>query len=159
MRKITSELILSFKKYLIEEEKSENTIEKYIRDITFFMAWLCGQEVTKILALEYKKELCEKYAPASVNAAISSLNSFFAYMEWHDIRMKTLKIQRQIFSSKDKELTKAEYERLLTASRNNNNEILYVLMQIICFTGILISETGETYRKQIKNVPTAILTI
>ena len=57
MRKITKELILSFKEYLIEEEKSENTIEKYIRDITFFMAWLCGQEVTKILALDYKKEL------------------------------------------------------------------------------------------------------
>ena len=98
MRKITNELIMSFKNYLIEEEKSENTIEKYIRDITFFMAWLCGQEVTKILALDYKKELCEKYAPASVNAAISSLNSFFAFMEWHDIRIKALKIQRQIFS-------------------------------------------------------------
>lgn len=59
MRKITNELIHSFKNYLIEDEKSENTIEKYIRDITFFMAWICGQEVTKILALEYKKELCE----------------------------------------------------------------------------------------------------
>ena len=92
MRKITNELILSFKNYLIEEEKSENTIEKYIRDITFFMAWLCSQEVTKVLALEYKKELCEKYAPASVNVAISSLNSFFVFMEWHDIRIKALKI-------------------------------------------------------------------
>ena len=79
MRKITNELITSFKEYLIEEEKSENTIEKYIRDITVFMAWLCGQEATKILALVYKKELCEKYAAASVNAAISSLNSFFAF--------------------------------------------------------------------------------
>ena len=77
MRKITHELVLEFKNYLIEDEKSENTIEKYIRDITFFMDWLCGREVTKILALEYKKELCEKYAPASVNSVISSLNSFF----------------------------------------------------------------------------------
>lgn len=55
MRKITNELIHSFKTYLIEEEKSENTIEKYIRDVTFFMIWLNDQEVTKILALEYKK--------------------------------------------------------------------------------------------------------
>ena len=95
MRKITNEIILGFKNYLIEEEKSENTIEKYIRDITFFMTWLCGQEATKILALEYKKELCEKYAPASVNASISSLNCFFSFMEWHNIRIKVLKIQRQ----------------------------------------------------------------
>ncbi|MBQ7119182.1 MAG: tyrosine-type recombinase/integrase [Oscillospiraceae bacterium] len=140
MRKITNELIESFKEYLIEEEKSENTIEKYIRDITFFMAWLCGQEVTKILVLEYKKELCEKYAPASVNAAISSLNSFFAFMEWHDIRIKALKIQRQIFSSKEKELTKAEYERLLNAAKSKKNERLYYLMQTICSTGIRVSE-------------------
>ena len=97
MRKITNELIMSFKEYLIEEEKSENTIEKYIRDITFFMIWLCDREITKILALEYKKELCNKYAIASINSAISSLNSFFAYMEWQDIRIKSLKIQRQIF--------------------------------------------------------------
>ena len=140
MRKITNELIHSFKNYLIEEEKSENTIEKYIRDLTFFMAWLCGQEVTKILALEYKKELCVKYAPASVNAAISSLNNFFAFMEWHDIRIKALKIQRQIFSSKDKELTKVEYERLLNAAKSKKNERLYYLMQTICSTGIRVSE-------------------
>ena len=140
MRKITNELIHSFKNYLIEEEKSENTVEKYIRDISFFMAWLCDQEATKILALEYKKELCEKYAPASVNAAISSLNSFFAFMEWHDIRIKALKIQRQIFSSKDKELTKVEYERLLNAAKSKKNERLYYLMQTICSTGIRVSE-------------------
>lgn len=140
MRKITNELIESFKNYLIEEEKSKNTIEKYIRDITFFMDWLCGQEVTKILALEYKKELCEKYAPASVNAAISSLNSFFCFIEWHDIRIKALKIQRQIFSSKDKELTKAEYERLLTAAKDKKNQRLYYLIQTIASTGIRVSE-------------------
>lgn len=140
MRKITNELIHSFKTYLIEEEKSENTIEKYIRDVTFFMIWLNDQEVTKILALEYKKELCEKYAPASVNAAISSLNSFFAFTGWHEIRIKVLKIQRQIFSNKDKELTKAEYERLLTAAKSKKNERLYLLMQTICSTGIRVSE-------------------
>ena len=104
------------------------------------MAWLCGQEVTKILALDYKKEFCKKYAPASVNAAISSLNSFFAFMEWRDIRIKALKIQRQIFSNKDKELTKAEYERMLTAAKSKKNERLYYLMQTICSTGIRVSE-------------------
>lgn len=140
MRKITNELIHSFKTYLIEEEKSENTIEKYIRDVTFFMIWLNDQEVTKILALEYKKELCEKYAPASVNAAISSLNSFFAFTGWHEIRIKVLKIQRQIFSNKDKELTKAEYERLLIAAKSKGNERLYLLIQTICSTGIRVSE-------------------
>lgn len=140
MRKILCEDIRKFKDYLIEEEKSENTVEKYIRDITFFEEWLCGREVTKVLVLDYKKELCEKYAPASVNAAISSLNSFFVFMEWYDVRIKALKIQKQIFANKDKELTKAEYERLLTAAKSKRNQRLYYLMQTICSTGIRVSE-------------------
>lgn len=151
MKIITNELILNFKNYLIEEEKSENTVDKYIRDISFFMAWLCGQEVSKILVLNYKKELCEKYAPASVNAAISSLNSFFSFMEWYDIRIKLLKIQKQVFTSKDKELTKSEYERLLTAARDKNNEKLYYLMQTICSTGIRISELKYITTSAIKS--------
>lgn len=120
------------------------------------MAWLCGQEVTKILALEYKKELCEKYAPASVNAAISSLNSFFAFMEWHDIRIKALKIQRQIFSSKDKELTKAEYERLLTAANDKKNQRLYYLIQTIVSTGIRVSELRYMTTSAVKTGQAAI---
>jgi len=140
MRKITNNLIFNFKEYLIEEEKSENTIDKYIRDITFFAEWLCGGEVTKILALEYKKELLNKYAPASVNSVISSLNSFFSFMNWYDIRIKVLKIQRKIFSDKDREMTKTEYERLLTAAKNKNNKRLYYLIQTIASTGVRVSE-------------------
>lgn len=151
MRKITNELIHSFKECLIEEEKSENTIEKYIRDISFFMVWLRGQEVTKILALEYKQELCEKYAPASVNSILSSLNAFFTYNEWYDCKVKTLKIQKQIFASKDKELTKTEYEKLLVAAKQKKNQRLYFLMQTICSTGIRVSElrfiTVESVKK------------
>lgn len=140
MKTITEEIMNSFKNYLIEEEKSENTINKYIRDVRFFMAWLSGRELTKILVMEYKKILCENYAPASVNAAISSLNSFFVYMNWHNMQIKTLKIQRIIFSNKNKELTKVEYERLLTAAKTKKNKRLYYLMQTLCSTGIRISE-------------------
>lgn len=156
MRKITNELILNFKTHLIEQEKSANTIEKYIRDVTLFMMWLHGREVTKILVLEYKNTLCEKCAPSSVNAAISSLNGFFVFMEWHDIRLKALKIQRRIFSNRDRELTKAEYERLLTATKNRKNEKLYLLMQTICSTGIRVSElrfvTSEAVRQRQANI-------
>ena len=140
MRKITSKLISSFKTDLIEGEKSQNTVGKYIRDITFFMLWLNDREVTKILVLEYKKSLCEKYASNSVNSIISSLNSFFAFVQWHDMHIKALKIQRRIFSSREKELTKTEYEKLVCAANSKKNERLYLLMQTICSTGIRVSE-------------------
>ncbi len=140
MRKITNKLIQKFKCYLINEEKSSSTIDKYIRDITVFMVWCKETKLNKSVVLEYKQDIVEKYAPASVNSILSSLNSFFAYNEWYDLKLKALKIQRQIFASRDKELTKAEYERLLFAAKQKKNQRLYYLMQTICATGIRVSE-------------------
>ncbi len=140
MRKITNELIQKFKSYLIDEEKSSSTLEKYIRDITVFMEWCKETELSKSVVLEYKQDIVKKYAPASVNSILSSLNSFFSYNEWYDLKVKALKIQRHIFASKDKELTKAEYERLLVAAKQKKNQRLYYLMQTICATGIRVSE-------------------
>ena len=102
--------------------------------------WLSGSVVTKTEVLRYKRVLTEKYAPTSVNSIISSLNSFFSYNEWYECKVKTLKIQRQIFISKDRTLTKAEYERLLAAAKYKGDERLYLLMQTICSTGIRVSE-------------------
>ena len=140
MRKITNELITKFKEYLIDEEKSAATLDKYIRDITVFMQWAKDKMLCKSLVLEYKQEIIEKYAPASVNSIISSLNSFFTYNEWYDLKVKSIKIQKQIFANKDKELTKAEYERLLKAAKSKNNQRLYYLMQTICSSGLRVSE-------------------
>ena len=140
MRTITIEIIKAFNDYLINEEKAQATITKYIHDVVVFKAWLGDLELSKMTLLRYKSHLCEQYSPASVNAALSSLNSFFNYMEWYDLRVKNLKIQRKIFASADKELTKAEYDRLLEAAKLKKNERLYLLMQTICSTGIRVSE-------------------
>ena len=140
MKKITEKLIKNFRNYLINEEKSDATLEKYIRDICAFLSWLCGRGVDKQTVLEYKAYLIENYKPTSVNSVLSSLNVFFTYNEWYDCKVKSLKIQKQIFASKNKELTKAEYERLLDAAKSKKNERLYLLMQTICSTGIRVSE-------------------
>lgn len=140
MKLITNEIIEKFDKFLKEEEKARATIEKYIRDVLKFMDWLCGREITKTVVLEYKQILIEEYAPASVNSIISSLNNFFVFCEWFDCKVRTLKIQKQIFAKQERELTKAEYDRLLTAAKDRNNERLYLLMQTICSTGIRVSE-------------------
>ena len=140
MKKITVELINKFKNYLISEEKSNATLEKYIRDITAFMVWVSNREIDKALVIDYKNTIIESYAPASANSMLSSINSFFMYMEWYDCKVKTFKVQKQIFANKDKELTKNEYEKLLKTAKGKNNEKLYLLMQTICGTGIRVSE-------------------
>ena len=140
MKKITKELIKKFRRYLIEEEKAAATVEKYIRDINVFADWLGEKDLDKETVLTYKENLIKNYAPASVNSVLSSLNSFFTFNEWYNLRVKNLKIQRQTFANKDNELSKEEYERLLTAAKSKGNEQLYFLMQTICATGIRVSE-------------------
>lgn len=147
---ITRELIEKFKHYLIEEEKSSATLEKYMRDVTVFFAWLAGCELDKIAVLRYKEHLKMNYAPASVNSVLSSLNSFFEYNEWHGLKVKMLKIQKQIFAERSKELSKAEYERLLSAAKDKKNERLYYLMQTICSSGIRVSELSAITIEAIK---------
>lgn len=134
------ELIKKYAESLAYEEKSGNTTEKYIRDVSFFARWLGDGELTKAALIDYKAYLCGKYAPASANSVISSLNSFFAFCGRHDLRIKTLKIQRRIFSDKDRELTGDEYMRLLTAAKSRNNRRLYYVLQTLCSCGLRVSE-------------------
>lgn len=137
---ITNKALKRFKHYLYEEERSENTIEKYMRDIRSFCEWLQDRCIDKSVVIEYKKGLCNMYAARSVNSMLSSINAFFVFMGWYDLKVKTLKIQRQIFTDKSKELSKAEYERLLFAAKDRKNERLYYLIQTIASTGLRVSE-------------------
>lgn len=140
MKQITRKHIETYHQYLLEEEKSEATISKYLHDIKVFVQWTNSGELTKSKVLAYKSHLVENYSVASANSMLSSLNSFFNYMGWFDLKVKTIKVQRQIFASGDKELTKIEYERLLKAAKDKNNERLHLLMQTICACGIRVSE-------------------
>ena len=140
MKKITDKIIEKFRTYLIDEEKSVATLKKYIRDIRAFRVWLGSRQLCKAKVMEYKEYLIGSYAPASVNSILSSLNSFFDYNNEYGLKVKTLKIQKQIFAKDEKELTKAEYSRLLTAAKAEGNQKLYLLMQTICATGIRVSE-------------------
>ncbi len=140
MKKITNGIIQKFGIYLINEEKSRATVEKYMHDIRSFAFWLKSAALCKAKVLEYKDILIKKYAPSSVNSMISSLNAFFEYSRQNDLKMKTLKVQRHIFSDREHELTKHEYGRLLTAAENKKNKRLYYLLQTMASTGVRVSE-------------------
>ncbi len=140
MKKITDKAVKEFGAHLVEEEKSRATLEKYVRDVSAFSRWLGKRELCKAIVLEYKELLIEKLAPASVNSALSSLNSFFEYIGEYGLKVKSLKIQKRIFADRERELTKAEYNRLLKAARDKGNERLFLLMQTICASGLRVSE-------------------
>ena len=123
-RFITAKVIAEFKEHLILEERSEITVEKYIRDVKAFAAYAENNEITKETVIAYKKHLQEAYAVRSVNSMLASINSLFAFLGWHDLKVKSLKLQQQVFCPEDKELTKAEYARLCkTAERKHNKSL------------------------------------
>lgn len=131
--------IETFQNHLLQEEKSTATMEKYLRDVRAFLVFSGQAAITKDLVMAYKQALLEKnYAVRSINSMLASLNSLLDFLGWGDCKVKSLKIQRQTYCAEEKELTKAEYLRLLEASRNQPQ--LNLIMQTICGTGIRVSE-------------------
>jgi integrase family protein len=140
-RILTENRIADFSAYLRSEEKSENTVEKYLRDVQAFAEYLGGAEITKGKVIAYKSRLlAENYAVRSINSMLASLNSLFSFLGWSDCKVKSIKLQRQIYCPEEKELTKAEYMRLVNAAKQKGNERLNLILQTICGTGIRVSE-------------------
>lgn len=140
-RILTETQIAAFAVYLKSEEKSENTIEKYMRDVRAFCAYVGEAEMTKETVIAYKdKLLSENYAARSVNSVLASINSLLSFLGWADLKVKSIKLQRQIYCPEEKELTKAEYIRLVNTAKQKGNERLNLLIQTICGTGIRVSE-------------------
>lgn len=138
-RILTNCQIQNFSEYLIREEKSNATCEKYIRDVRAFWLFADNNQVSKEQVVAWKKELQEHgYAVRSINSMLASVNSFFGFLGWHDCKVKNIRLQHQTYCAEEKELTKAEYLRLLEASKGN--EQLNLVIQTICGTGIRVSE-------------------
>ena len=138
---LTQEKAAEYGRTLLEEERSEGTVEKYLRDIRAFSAWLDGRPVTREAVLKWRGHLLESgYAPVTVNSMLAALNGLFQALGWGECRVRFLKVQRKIFRETCRELTRQEYDRLLAAARGQGRERLALLMEAICATGIRVSE-------------------
>ena len=138
---ITNELLLAFSEYLQSNERAPGTIEKSLRDVSAFRIWLGNRSVTKELTAEWKERLLENnHAPVTVNSMLAAVNSFFRFAGWEDCQVKFLKLQRRLFRDAGRELSRAEYERLVETAANLSRPRLALLMEAICGTGVRVSE-------------------
>lgn len=139
MLNITEHDIESFRTHLTLEERAAATIQKYVRDAECLRIWLAGDDCDREAILRYKQELMRRLAPTSVNATLASLNSFFSFLGKQELRVRSLRIQRQLFLPSDRELTREEYGQLLDTAATHDRR-LCLLLQTVCSTGIRISE-------------------
>ena len=129
----------AFVQWMHVEEKSSATCEKYLRDIRRFKEYAADESVSKEVVARWKNELiAQGYAVRSINSMLASVNSLLMFMGWEDCKVKNIRLQHQTFSPEEKELTKAEYQRLLQASEGDEQTNL--ILQRICATGIRVSE-------------------
>lgn len=151
------EHIRAFCSYLHQMERSGATLEKYARSLRAFYAWLPeNKTVDQDTAISYKQYLTEHRAPAGVNAELAALNGFFRFMGWENCRLRPLRIQRRVFAAKEKELSRAEYERLVQAAEDRGDLRLSLLLQLMGSTGIRVSEVAYVTLEAVRDGKTVI---
>ena len=150
-REIGKERLGEFKRQLEREERELGTIEKYMREVKKFALWQGRRKVTKETVSEWKEQLRQSgYKPETVNGKLSAVNKVLSCMGWGECCVKYLKIQRRLFRSTGRELTKDEYTRLVETAQGLGKTRLALLIETICATGIRVSEvkyiTAEALR-------------
>lgn len=137
---VTKAVVTTYLQFLKIQEKSKGTLEKYQRELLDLAKYLAGKKVTREDLVVWKEELEKRYSPAGVNGRLVAANGFFSFFGRYDLRLKLLKIQKEIFMREEKELTRAEYGRLVRTAERKGKERLSLLIQTICATGIRVSE-------------------
>lgn len=138
----------AFEKELKEEEKSKGTIENYLREAASFLGWVevktksrTCENLTKSLVTQWKKDIAASgYKTTTVNAKICAVNHFLKSIGLQKYKVKTLQIQKQMFRSSSRELSRAEYEKLLMTAEKSGKEDIRLIIETICGTGIRVSE-------------------
>lgn len=141
-RVINEKRLSDFKRYLLDKERSRNTIDKYLRDVRKLMDFANGKEITKELVVEFKEKLksADSYEASSINTFLIAVNQFMECMEWHDAKVRTYKIQKSAFMQENRCITKEDYKKLVNTARKMRNMRLAMLLNVLCATGIRVSE-------------------
>lgn len=138
--KITRKSIDQFAKWLAAEDRSEGTISKYVHDVRSFAKWNTSSEVSKESITGWKEYLVNSdYSPATINSMLAAMNTYCRFAGLN-CKVRFLRIQRKMFCDESRELTKAEYERLIDTALKRGKQRIAMIIETIGATGIRVSE-------------------
>lgn len=145
--------LAAYRSWLTHREYSPATIQKYTKALArFFADTGAGDTPDRETVAAWRDSLTAKgYTPATVNAMLAAVNDYQESIDNPAGKAKPLKRQRRIFADPGRELSRAEYFRLLNAARSTGNKRSQLLLETICSTGIRVSElqfiTAEAVRR------------
>lgn len=138
--------------WLIQEERSAATAEKYLRSLRRFALWLNERPLCKTNVLAWRAHLQEKgYAPGTINTMLAALHSYFRFAEITDCSVKYLRVQRTLFRDSDRALSLDDYHRLVRAAHSTGQHQLALIIETICATGIRVSELRHITTEALAN--------
>lgn len=150
------ERICAFRDYLIQEEKSILTVQKYIRDIEKFLDCLKKrqikeEEITKEIVIEFKETLVANYKPSSVNSMLAALNRYLEYIHKPECKVKRIRIQKQLFIYEERNMTRNDYKKLINMAGEKGKYRLQIIMETLCGTGVRVSELEHFTVENVQN--------
>ena len=146
-----SDLLQRYKEELIENEKSEATVIKYMREVNLLLDYLEGHERNKASILDYREALKKNFQAQTVNVKLAAIHSFLEFCNKPEWKVKFLKVQRRAFADEARELTEKEYRVLLDTAKRRKKNRLYFVMLTLGGTGIRISELPYITLEAVKN--------
>lgn len=134
-------MLQQFEEKLKAGEKSPATIEKYLRDARQFLENVGeSSALTKDTVISYKQSLTRHYTVTSANSKLAAVNSLLRSAGYGEFVVKSFKVQKSAFRTRERELTREEYIRLVQTAKLGGKRQLCLLIQTLCATGIRISE-------------------
>ena len=142
-----------YQDFLIANERSKNTISKYISDVAGFIAFLSGAEISKEQCVDYKKYLLrQNYAVSTVNSKLCSIHSFLTFLDRADCFVQLEKVQKKELKATYAILTPEDYHKLLEESSRPQKRKVNLMIRAFGQTGIRVSElqfiTVESIQQQ-----------
>ena len=139
-------MIEQFRKQLIQENLSMNTVNSYIFTVEHFFSKF--KEITKQNLLTYKGLLLEKYKGKTVNLRIQGINKYLEFINKRELKMKFVKIQQKNFL--ENVISNADYEFFKNQLKKNNNLDWYFVVRFLGATGARVSELIQIKVEHVK---------
>ncbi|MEG0240295.1 tyrosine-type recombinase/integrase [Anaerorhabdus sp.] len=127
---------------LKHEEKCDNTIKKYRRDILKYLNYLSehGLELTKESVIAFKKNLLTKYEVSSCNSILVAVNSFLKFLKKDEYCVKVYKLQRKVFTEEKRSMEMKDYIKITKNTQGLKDKRINQIIHTFAETGIRVSE-------------------